>query len=240
MNAELARRFGRGSRPLRAYLTALEAHLLRSSDAIVAISEDFLPTLSGWRVAAHKTSVIPNWAPLDEIPQLPRVNRWSKEHGVADKFTFLYTGTLGLKHDPELLVQLALTLAFKRLIDIGAATVGLIASAPIALLVAAAILLEDGRPILFRQERVGLHGRRFRVVKFRTMHHDAEQSLAELMTRNEVRGQAFKITNDPRVTRVGRFLRRTSLDELPQLWNVLLGEMSLVGPRPPAVRGKRV
>ncbi len=152
---------------------------------------------------------------------------------MADKFTFLYTGTLGLKHDPELLVQLALTLAFKRLIDIGAATVGLIASAPIALLVAAAILLEDGRPILFRQERIGLHGRRFRVVKFRTMHHDAEQSLAELMTRNEVRGQAFKITNDPRVTRVGRFLRRTSLDELPQLWNVLLGEMSLVGPRPP-------
>ena len=100
-------------------------------------------------------------------------------------------------------------------------------------LIAIAIALDDGRPVLFRQKRVGLHGRPFAVVKFRTMTADAEARCAELADRNEIAGQAFKLTDDPRITRVGRFLRRTSLDELPQLWNVLRGEMSLVGPRPP-------
>jgi lipopolysaccharide/colanic/teichoic acid biosynthesis glycosyltransferase len=87
--------------------------------------------------------------------------------------------------------------------------------------------------VLFRQERVGLHGRRFSVLKFRTMVAGAEGRLDELREHNEVRGHAFKMTDDPRVTRVGAWLRRTSLDELPQLWNVLRGDMSLVGPRPP-------
>ena len=87
--------------------------------------------------------------------------------------------------------------------------------------------------MLFRQRRVGLHGRPFDVIKFRSMRPDAEERRAELAHLNEVRGPVFKITNDPRITRVGRFLRRTSLDELPQLLNVLRGEMSLVGPRPP-------
>ena len=102
--------------------------------------------------------------------------------------------------------------------------------------VAIAIALSDGRPILFRQTRVGLHGRPFVVNKFRTMVPDAEERLAELEARNEIQGHAFKVTDDPRLTRVGRFLRATSLDELPQLWNVVLGQMSLVGPRPPLPR----
>lgn len=126
-----------------------------------------------------------------------------------------------------------LALAAKRLIDVGLAAIGLLVLVPATVAVGLAILREDGRPIFFRQERVGLHGRRFRVLKFRTMRHDAEQLLPELMALNEVNGQAFKVTYDPRVTRVGGFLRRTSLDELPQLWNVLLGQMSIVGPRPP-------
>ena len=104
---------------------------------------------------------------------------------------------------------------------------------PVLLAVALAIALDDGRPVLFRQARVGLHGRPFQVVKFRSMTRDAEARRAELAHRNEINGRAFKVTDDPRVTRIGRFLRRTSLDELPQLWNVLRGEMSLVGPRPP-------
>jgi exopolysaccharide biosynthesis polyprenyl glycosylphosphotransferase len=124
-------------------------------------------------------------------------------------------------------------LAAKRLLDIVLSASALVLSFPIAVALALAILREDGRPFFFRQERVGLHGRRFRVLKFRTMKHNAEQLLPELLPLNEVNGQAFKVTNDPRVTRVGRFLRRTSLDEVPQLWNVLRGEMSLVGPRPP-------
>ena len=94
----------------------------------------------------------------------------------------------------------------------------------------------DGRPVIFRQTRVGLHGRPFDVVKFRTMVPDAEALLTELEEQNEIKGHAFKITDDPRLTRIGRFLRATSLDELPQVWNVLLGEMSLVGPRPPLPR----
>ena len=94
----------------------------------------------------------------------------------------------------------------------------------------------DGGPILFRQTRVGLHGRAFEVAKFRTMLPDAEGRLDELQARNEIRGPAFKLTDDPRLTRTGRILRATSLDELPQIWNVLRGEMSLVGPRPPLPR----
>jgi lipopolysaccharide/colanic/teichoic acid biosynthesis glycosyltransferase len=101
------------------------------------------------------------------------------------------------------------------------------------LAIAVAIAIDGGRPILFRQDRIGLHGRPFRVAKFRSMTHDAEARRAGLADQNEINGRAFKITDDPRVTRVGRFLRRTSLDELPQLFNVLRGEMSLVGPRPP-------
>ena len=94
-----------------------------------------------------------------------------------------------------------------------------------------AIKMDSRGPVFFRQERIGRHGNRFRMVKFRTMEHDAELRKAELLHLNEADG-LFKIAEDPRMSRVGRFLRRTSLDELPQLWNVLRGEMSLVGPRP--------
>ena len=124
-------------------------------------------------------------------------------------------------------------LAVKRLIDIGGATLGLIVLSPLFAVVALAILVTNGRPVFFRQLRVGLHGRTFLFVKFRTMTRDADSQRAALRQYNEVHGNAsFKMTNDPRVTRVGRFLRRSSIDEFPQLWNVLRGEMSLVGPRP--------
>ncbi len=126
-----------------------------------------------------------------------------------------------------------LALAAKRLLDVAASAVGLVVLSPVLLAIGASIALDDGRPVFFRQDRIGLHGRPFRVLKFRSMSRDAEGRLADLQHRNEINGRAFKITDDPRVTRVGRVLRRTSLDELPQLINVLRGEMSLVGPRPP-------
>ncbi len=126
-----------------------------------------------------------------------------------------------------------LALAAKRLLDVAASAIGLVVLSPLLLAIGVAIVLDDGRPILFRQDRIGLHGRPFRVLKFRSMSRDAEARLADLQHRNEIQGRAFKITVDPRVTRVGRFLRRTSLDELPQFINVLRGQMSLVGPRPP-------
>jgi exopolysaccharide biosynthesis polyprenyl glycosylphosphotransferase len=125
-----------------------------------------------------------------------------------------------------------LGLALKRLIDLAIAAVGLIILSPILAIIAIAIVLMDGHPILFTQVRVGLHGRAFTVYKFRTMTPDAEERFAEVAHLGEGRGPAFKMARDPRMTRSGFFLRRTSLDELPQLWNVLRGEMSLVGPRP--------
>jgi exopolysaccharide biosynthesis polyprenyl glycosylphosphotransferase len=104
---------------------------------------------------------------------------------------------------------------------------------PVFIVIAIAIKLDDGGPVFFKQERVGLNGRRFYCYKFRTMVADAEALKASLMGQNEQEGPVFKITMDPRVTRVGRFLRKTSLDELPQFLNVIRGEMSVVGPRPP-------
>ncbi|HLX34651.1 MAG TPA: sugar transferase [Candidatus Limnocylindrales bacterium] len=120
----------------------------------------------------------------------------------------------------------------KRAFDVVVASLALIVASPFLLLVALWIRASDGAPVLFRQTRVGLHGRRFTLLKFRTMVPDAEARQDELAHRSEVAGAAFKMTDDPRVTRTGRFLRRTSMDELPQLWNVIRGNMSLVGPRP--------
>jgi lipopolysaccharide/colanic/teichoic acid biosynthesis glycosyltransferase len=127
--------------------------------------------------------------------------------------------------------------AAKRTMDVVGALGGLIFLAPLLALVAVAIRLESRGPILFRQKRLGLGERIFWCLKFRTMIPDAEQRLRDLEARNEAScGVLFKIKDDPRVTRLGKFLRRTSLDELPQLWNVLVGEMSLVGPRPLQLR----
>ncbi len=126
--------------------------------------------------------------------------------------------------------------AGKRLLDAAVAGAGLLALSPLWALIAAAIYVESGRPIFFRQIRVGRDGRQFACYKFRTMIPDAEKRLAELAARNEVAGPMFKMRADPRVTRVGRLLRRYSLDEFPQLLNVLRGDMSLVGPRPPVPR----
>lgn len=123
-------------------------------------------------------------------------------------------------------------LAVKHGIDVAAAAVGLLLLSPLLVGVAAAIAATMGRPVFFAQERAGLYGRRFRMIKFRTMVKDAEARKAELADQNEMSGPVFKIARDPRITRLGAFLRKTSIDELPQLFNVLTGTMSLVGPRP--------
>jgi exopolysaccharide biosynthesis polyprenyl glycosylphosphotransferase len=120
----------------------------------------------------------------------------------------------------------------KRAFDLAATTIGLIAVAPLFAAIALAIKLDSRGPVFFRQRRVGRHGQHFEVFKFRTMVDGAEAMKEALRERNEAQEGLFKIADDPRITRVGRYLRRTSLDELPQLLNVLAGEMSLVGPRP--------
>jgi lipopolysaccharide/colanic/teichoic acid biosynthesis glycosyltransferase len=120
----------------------------------------------------------------------------------------------------------------KRVMDVLGAGMGMVLLGPLALLLAILVKL-DGGPVIFRQERLGKDGKPFALFKFRSMREDAPQRREDLDAENECEGPVFKIRRDPRITRVGAFLRRSSLDELPQLWNILRGEMSLVGPRPP-------
>ncbi|HVS40200.1 MAG TPA: sugar transferase [Gemmataceae bacterium] len=121
---------------------------------------------------------------------------------------------------------------WKRCLDVVGAAAGLAIAAPLLGVIAAAVRLSSPGPVFFRQWRSGRGGKPFKMIKFRSMIPDAEAKRRELASRNEQDGPAFKMKNDPRVTTLGRFLRKTSLDELPQLWNVLRGDMSLVGPRP--------
>ncbi|RCW48874.1 sugar transferase [Paenibacillus prosopidis] len=126
---------------------------------------------------------------------------------------------------------------FKRAIDITGSLVGLILLSPLFVMIAILIKLEDPKgSVLFYQTRIGKNEKPFRMYKFRSMVSNAEEKLKDLLAQNEIEGAMFKMKNDPRITKIGKFIRKTSIDELPQLINVLRGEMSLVGPRPPLVR----
>ena len=130
-------------------------------------------------------------------------------------------------------------LVVKRLIDIVGSIVGVVLTIPFIFVVGIAIKLESKSlraKVFFVQERVGKDGKTFKMIKFRSMQEDAEEQLKNLLHKNEIKGAMFKMKNDPRVTRVGKFIRKTSIDELPQFFNVLIGDMSLVGPRPPLMR----
>lgn len=125
----------------------------------------------------------------------------------------------------------------KRLIDIVASTVGMILLLPVFIVVAVMIKIDDPKaPIFFIQVRVGKKGKQFKMYKFRSMCVGAEEKLIELLEFNEIKGAMFKMKKDPRVTVIGKFIRQTSIDELPQLWNIFIGNMTLVGPRPPLPR----
>ncbi|HDR8171683.1 TPA: sugar transferase [Bacillus thuringiensis] len=133
--------------------------------------------------------------------------------------------------------QNGLYLFMKRLMDICGALCGVILLSPVFIIVTILIKLEDPKgPVFFKQIRVGKDGKEFGMYKFRSMVADAEEQLKDLLQHNEVSGAMFKMKDDPRVTRIGKFIRKTSIDELPQLLNVIKGEMSLVGPRPPLPR----
>jgi len=166
-------------------------------------------------------------ADMGKVVRIPDNGGPSVSGGYAEDFDGIRVTSLA--YGPDRTVALL----FKRAVDAGAAGLLLLLLSPLLAIIALNIRRTDGRPVFFSQARVGLHGRRFQLYKFRTMGPDAEAQLAELEHLNEIRGSAFKLTVDPRLTNSGPFLRRTGLDELPQLWNVLRGDMSLVGPRPP-------
>jgi len=141
-------------------------------------------------------------------------------------------------HEQEVTPEIRMsrsTLVLKRLIDVAAAATGLILLSPLLILTALAIRLDSRGSVVFAQIRAGLGGRPFRMYKFRTMVSKAESMLEDVVALDALREPVFKLRDDPRVTRIGRIIRRTSLDELPQLVNVLKGDMSLVGPRPEQV-----
>jgi exopolysaccharide biosynthesis polyprenyl glycosylphosphotransferase len=127
------------------------------------------------------------------------------------------------------------SLLLKRVIDIAGSLVGMVIMGVAMIFVAPAIKIESKGPVFFKQKRVGKNGRYFYVYKFRSMYIDAEERKKELMAKNEMQGLMFKMKDDPRITKVGKFIRKTSIDELPQFINVLKGDMSLVGTRPPTV-----
>lgn len=142
--------------------------------------------------------------------------------------------TIAIDLSDELINKSAFYLISKRVIDIVGSLCGIILLSPVFLIVAILIKLEDPKgKIFFAQERNGQYPKTFKMYKFRSMVHNAEELLKDLMDRNEQTGPVFKINDDPRITKVGKFIRKTSIDELPQLFNVLKGDMSLVGPRPP-------
>lgn len=120
----------------------------------------------------------------------------------------------------------------KRILDIVFSLLAIIVLSPLLLIIGLLVLISGGRPIIYKQIRIGKNGKPFTLYKFRTMYNDADERKAELLDRNEVSFPYFKISNDPRITPIGRFLRKFSLDELPQLFNILKGEMSFVGVRP--------
>lgn len=124
----------------------------------------------------------------------------------------------------------------KRIFDVVMCSLALIVLSPVFLIVAIAIKREDGGKVFYSQKRHTKDGKIFDMYKFRSMCPDADKKLDELLEQNEMEGPAFKMADDPRITKVGKFIRKTSIDELPQLWNVIRGDMSIVGPRPPLVR----
>jgi exopolysaccharide biosynthesis polyprenyl glycosylphosphotransferase len=187
--------------------------------------------------------IAPSGRRLNDLQGLEAVFLGLEEQGIVTRLvvSFLPRSLSGLSFDelgglPLLTFSTAphdeVVLFFRRAVELVLATLLLLVLSPVLLAIAVAIKLDSPGTVLFRQLRCGLHGRPFTFLKFRSMQVDAEALKKQLAPYNEMDGPAFKMTNDPRVTPLGRFLRRTSLDELPQLWNIVRGDMSIVGPRP--------
>lgn len=199
------------------------------------------PTQGAQRPLCSVYSYPTKWFTDDEAPVTPLLRQQGNDqgrYGMRNLMPFFLEGVKTELDQPPSAVHRLETLLvrplpwWKRAIDVVGASFGLLMASPIMAAAALAIRLDSKGPVVFTQPRAGLGGKPFRIYKFRTMIPDAEAKRAKLAKENEQDGPAFKIKDDPRITKVGKFLRKTSIDELPQLWNVLRGDMTLVGPRP--------
>lgn len=188
------------------------------------------PASGAWTVIDDVCTCVPAGLPLPECTVYCYPTDWSEEKADDNNEKEQTDAGRPVQTMDKLLAH-RLPM-WKRTIDIAGSSFGLFLLTPLFAIVAVAIKATSAGPVFFRQKRSGLGGEEFVMLKFRSMSVDAEARKRQLMSMNEQDGPAFKIKNDPRTTRIGRFLRRTSIDELPQLWNVLRGDMSLVGPRP--------
>jgi exopolysaccharide biosynthesis polyprenyl glycosylphosphotransferase len=217
--------FRESGRPLACNLTALPEYLRHN---VVDEVANYLPLRSSYEHASQVANLCETHGILLRLQS----SIFDSKKVRAQRRDFAETD-LAISHPVP---HEGLPMVAKRLLDIVGSAILLFLLSPLLLIVSALIKLTSPGPVLFLQERIGYNKRRFRIYKFRTMVPNAEKIMAKLEHLNEVSGPVFKIKNDPRITPIGKFLRRTSIDELPQLLNVLKGEMSLVGPRPLPVR----
>ena len=189
------------------------------------------PACGAWKVAEDVCSELPSDTPAPEQKVYYYPTDWLSPETAGVEHVKRPRPQERPVHAMEALFVQPLP-PWKRAMDVVGALGALLLGFPVLAMAAAAVKLSSPGPVFFRQQRIGLGGRPFAIYKFRSMVADAEHQKSEVLTANEQEGPVFKIKNDPRTTSVGRFLRRTSIDELPQLWNVLRGDMSLVGPRP--------
>lgn len=224
----------------------LAGYILPARDEVPLPGETVLGTLDQLEriLDEHVLDEVVFAIPRERLPSIESAVRVCEEQGVRVVMSLqplqLGTGKMSLFELSGLSMLVfnrtptdPIGLASKRFFDIVVSAAALVFLAPLLLLVAIAIKLESRGPVFFRQTRVGLNGRPFSMVKFRSMYRDAEERLQALRAQNEMSGPVFKMKNDPRITRVGRIIRKLSIDEMPQFWNVLTGTMSIVGPRPP-------
>ncbi len=227
---------GRSSRQDVAHLSTVLQRRLRITDTAGYLGRGrfgvllpYTPKAGAWKVASDVCDLYPvgnerpNCAVYEYPDECPSPAEWHPQHEEQPADT---TGT------PAELFFSQPTPIVKRAMDVVGALVGLVLTAPILAVFAVLIKITSPGPVFYSQWREGHGGRRFRMHKLRSMHVDAHRDQAALRAQSEQDGPAFKMRHDPRTNRIGRFLRATSLDELPQFWNVLVGEMSLVGPRP--------
>lgn len=250
----------RGQR-LEDFLSQVDDHGTWGVEVVGAVTEqpdeDFLACeergLHLARYTIERAEALLDHRPVDELwvdgfPEYGssrhRFAKIASERGINVRFVFRTPSNTGPRWGYQQIGQMdtvaatrtsadELSLTLKRGLDVGLSMLVLLIASPVLILAALAVAFDSPGPILFRQERVGLNGRRFTMYKFRSMVQNAGSLLGELREQNEMSGPVFKMSRDPRITKVGNFLRRTSIDELPQLFNVIRGEMSLVGPRPP-------